>query len=305
MGRILGVRELRQALPHPGFGLLLDRVEIESREKLTGLKVMTVNEEFFNGHFPGHPIMPGVLQIEAMKQLAELSARPELAKSADEDIHIAKMEKVKFRKPVVPGDRIRITAELVAETETTRQFRTRVCIGEDTASEALMTLAMRTIPTPTIMPPAVCELDRTDDVPMDLAKLKELMPHRYPFLFIDYLAKQGDGENMIAIKNITVGDSFFRNAPDNYAVPESILCEMAAQSGCATVLSRPENAGKIGVFMAIEYMESLAPIVPGDQVVIHFNLPPSKSRFGKGSGEGVVNGKVVFRIALMFAIVDA
>ena len=95
MGRVLGVRELRKALPRPGFGLLLDRVEIESREKLTGLKVVTVNEEFFNGHFPIRPIMPGVLQVEMMKQLAELSARPELAKSADEDIHIAKMEKVK------------------------------------------------------------------------------------------------------------------------------------------------------------------------------------------------------------------
>ena len=304
MGRILGIRELRQALPRPGFGLLLDRAEIESREKLVGLKVMTVNEEFFNGHFPGHPIMPGVLQIEAMKQLAELSARPELAKSADEDIHIAKMGRVKFRKPVLPGDRIRVTAELTGETETTRQFRTKVCLCEEVASEALMTLAMRTIPGPALMPPAVLEYDRTDDVPMNLAKLKELMPHRYPFLFIDYLAKQ-DGENMIAIKNISVGDSFFRNAPDNMAVPESILCEMAAQSGCATVLARPENAGKIALFMAIEDMESLAPIIPGDQIVIHINLPPSKSRFGKGNGYGEVNGKVVFKIALMFAVVDA
>ena len=304
MGKILGVRELRQALPRPGFGLLLDRAEIESREKLTGLKVMTVNEEFFNGHFPNHPIMPGVLQIEAMKQLAELSARPELAKSADEDIHIAKMERVKFRKPVVPGDRIRVTAELVGETETTRQFRTKVCIGEDVASEALMTLAMRTIPTPAALPPAALEYDRTDDVPMNLAKLKELMPHRFPFLFIDYLAKD-DGENMIAIKNITVNDSFFRNTSGNVAVPESILCEMAAQSGCATVLGRPENAGTIAVFMAIENMKSLIPIIPGDQVVIHINLPPSKSRFGRGNGYGEVDGKVVFKISLMFAVVDA
>ena len=304
MGNILGTRELRKALPRPGFGLLLDRAEIESREKLTGLKVMTVNEEFFNGHFPNHPIMPGVLQIEAMKQLAELSARPELAKSDDEDIHIAKMEKVKFRKPVVPGDRLRISAELVDETPDSRRFRTKVCIGEDVASEALMTLKMRIIPDPVAMPPAVCEFDRTDAVPMDLAKLKELMPHRYPFLFIDYLARQ-DGENMVAVKNITVNDSFFRNAPDNMAMPESLLCEMAAQSGCASVLARPENAGKLGFFMAIDSMESLAPIIPGDQVVILINLPPSKSRFGKGSGEGVVNGKVVFRISLMFAIVDA
>ena len=304
MGNILGTRELRKALPRPGFGLLLDRAEIESREKLTGLKVMTVNEEFFNGHFPNHPIMPGVLQIEAMKQLAELSARPELAKSDDEDIHIAKLEKVKFRKPVVPGDRLRITAELVDETPDSRRFRTRVCIGEEVASEALMTLKMRVIPDPASLPPAVCEFDRTDAVPMDIARLKELMPHRYPFLFIDYLARQ-DGENMVAIKNITVNDSFFRNAPDNMAMPESLLCEMAAQSGCACVLSRPENQGKLGFFMAIESMESLAPIIPGDQVVINIHLPPSKSRFGKGNGEAVVDGRVVFKISLMFAIVDA
>ncbi len=304
MSRVLGVRELRKLLPRPGFGLLLDRAEIESREKLTALKVVTVNEEFFNGHFPIHPIMPGVLQIEMMKQLAELSARPELAKSADEDIHIARMEKVKFRKPVVPGDRLRITAELVEETPASRKFRTRVCIGEDTASEATMTLEMRIIPDPVELPPAVAEFDRTDAVPMDINKLKELMPHRYPFLFIDYLAKQ-DEEGMVAVKNITVNDSFFRNAPDNMAVQESILCEMAAQSGCASVLSRPENAGKLGFFMAIDSMESLAPIIPGDQVVIHINLPPSKSRFGKGSGYGEVDGKVVFKISLMFAIVDA
>ncbi|MBQ6352287.1 MAG: hypothetical protein IJJ28_03355, partial [Lentisphaeria bacterium] len=166
MGRVLGVRELRKALPRPGFGLLLDRVEIESREKLTGLKVVTVNEEFFNGHFPIRPIMPGVLQVEMMKQLAELSARPELAKSADEDIHIAKMEKVKFRKPVIPGDRLRISAELVEETPTSRKFRTRVCIGEDTASEALMTLEVRIIPDPVALPPAVTKFDRTAESPM-------------------------------------------------------------------------------------------------------------------------------------------
>ena len=303
MGEILGIRELRKFLPRPGFGLLLDRVESEGRGKLTASRAVTVNEEFFNGHFPTHPIMPGVLQVEMMKQLAELSARPELAKSDEEDIHISKMEKVKFRKPVIPGDRLRVTAELVGETSDSRQFRTRVSIGGETASEALMTLKARVVAPPTALPPERSEFDRTAESPMDINKLKELMPHRYPFLFIDYLAKQ-DGENMLAVKNISINDSFFRNAPDNAAVPESLLCEMSAQSGCASVLSRPENAGKLGFFMAIDSMESLAPVIPGDQLVIRINLPPSKSRFGKGSGEMLVDGKVVFRISLMFAIVD-
>lgn len=303
MGRVLGTCELRKALPRPGFGLMLDRAEIEGRGKLTAVKAMTVNEEFFNGHFPDHPIMPGVLQIEAMKQLAELSARPELAGSDDEDIHIAKLEKVKFRKPVVPGDRLRITAELIGETLDSRSFRTRVSIGEDIASEAVMTLKKRIVSAPAALPPAVAEFDRSAEIPMDVKALKALMPHRYPFLFIDYLARH-DGDEVVAVKNISVNDSFFRNAPDNMAVPESILCEMSAQSGCACVLARPENKGKLGFFMAIENAESLAPVVPGDQLVIKINLPPGKSRFGKGSGEMLVDGKVVFRITLMFAIVD-
>ena len=304
MSKILGVCELRKALPRLGFGLLLDRVEIFGREKLAAAKVITVNEEFFNGHFPEHPILPGVLQIEMMKQLAELSARPELAKSADDDIYIAKLEKVKFRRPVTPGDRLRIETELIDEDETSRRFRTKVRIGADTASEAFLTLKSRRIPTPTELPPEVSEYDKCADVVYDTMAMKKLMPHRYPFLFIDYIAKR-DGDNVVAIKNVSANDSFFRFAPDDAAVPESVLCEMGAQAGCSCVLSRPENAGKLGLFMAIDTAESIAPIIPGDQLEIHIELPPAKGRFGKGSGEIRVCGEVRFRITLMFAIVDS
>lgn len=304
MSKVLGVRELRQALPRLGFGLLLDRAEIFGREKLAAAKVMTVNEEFFNGHFPEHPIMPGVLQVEMMKQLAELSARPELAKSAEDDIYIAKLERVKFRRPVTPGDRLRIEAELVEEDADSRRFRTKVRIGADTASEAFMTLKSRRISVPAELPPEVSEYDKCPESVYDTMAMKKLMPHRYPFLFIDYIAKR-DGDKVVAIKNVSANDSFFRGAPDDAAVPESLLCEMGAQAGCACVLSRPENAGKLGFFMAIDNAESLAPIIPGDQLAIHIELPPSKGRFGKGSGDIRVNGEVRFRLTLMFAIVDA
>ena len=304
MSKVLGVSELRKALPRLGFGLLLDRAEVFGREKLAAVKVVTVNEEFFNGHFPEHPILPGVLQIEMMKQLSELSARPELAKSAEDDIYIAKLERVKFRRPVTPGDRLRIDAELVEETADSRRFRTKVRIGADTASEAFMTLKSRRIPAPTELPPEVTEYDKCAVEPVyDTLAMKKLMPHRYPFLFIDYIASR-DGDKVVAIKNISANDSFFRSAPDDAAVPESVLCEMGAQAGCACVLSRPENAGKLGLFMAIDSAESLAPILPGDQLEIHIELPPAKGRFGKGSGFGKVGDEVRFRITLMFAIVD-
>ena len=88
-------------------------------------------------------------------------------------------------------------------------------------------------------------------------------------------------------------------------MPENLLCEIGAQAGCACVLSRPENAGKLGFFMSIENAESLIPVVPGDQLVVECDLPPSKSRFGKGSGVIRVGEEVVAEIALMFAIVEA
>ena len=303
MSEILGVGELRRALPRLGFGLLLDRAEVMGRDSLTAVKLMTVNEEFFEGHFPAHPIMPGVIQVEAMKQLAELSARPELAGSDREDIYIARLEKVKFRRPVTPGDRLRIEAELTGETSDSRSFRTRVRVGGEVASEALITLKSRLIGAPKAMPPEYSEFDKGSATPLDIKAMKELMPHRYPFLFIDYLARR-EGDEVVAVKNISANDSFFRFAPENAAVPESLRCEMGAQSRGAGVLSRPENAGKLGFFMAIESAESLAPVIPGDQLVIKIKLPPGKSKFGRGGSEMKVNGEVRFRISLMFAIVD-
>ena len=77
-----------------------------------------------------------------------------------------------------------------------------------------------------------------------------------------------------------------------------------AQAGCACVLARPENAGKIGLFAALNGTESLAPVYPGDQLVIELELPPAKKVFGKGNGTISVDGRVVFTCSLMFAIAN-
>ena len=83
------------------------------------------------------------------------------------------------------------------------------------------------------------------------------------------------------------------------------MCEIAAQSGCASVLSRPENTGKLGFFMAIDKAVFHRQVVPGEQMLIDIDLPESKSRFGKGSGVIRVGAELVSEISLMFAIVDA
>ncbi len=107
----LDVREILKILPHRYPFLLIDKViELDSYKKATGIKNVTYNEPFFQGHFPGQPIMPGVLQIEAMAQLAgALLLRK--AENANKLAVLLSIDKVKLRKTVVPGDQLRIEAE--------------------------------------------------------------------------------------------------------------------------------------------------------------------------------------------------
>ena len=106
------MRRILDALPHRFPFVMIDRVvSIEKNEVLVGIKNVTINEPFFSGHFPGHPVMPGVLQLEAMAQAAGILL---LRRSSSEGkvAFFMSADKVKFRKPVVPGDQLKITAKL-------------------------------------------------------------------------------------------------------------------------------------------------------------------------------------------------
>ena len=104
--------EVMQILPHRYPFLLVDRIiGFEGETKVTGLKAVTINEPFFQGHFPGHPVMPGVLQIEAMAQVASILLF-KLTKTSSRVGYFMSADGVKFRKPVFPGDTLIIQAEL-------------------------------------------------------------------------------------------------------------------------------------------------------------------------------------------------
>jgi beta-hydroxyacyl-ACP dehydratase FabZ len=108
MDKPYDIRDIMNLLPHRYPFLLIDRViELKSNEKIVALKNVTINEPFFQGHFPGNPVMPGVLIIEAMGQAGGVLAAaslPEEKRGAS--ILFMGMDKVKFRKPVVPGDQL-------------------------------------------------------------------------------------------------------------------------------------------------------------------------------------------------------
>jgi 3-hydroxyacyl-[acyl-carrier-protein] dehydratase len=111
---MLDVNEIMKLLPHRYPFLLVDRVtEIDPGKKIVGLKNVTINEPFFPGHFPGHPVMPGVLIIEAMAQTAAILVYSSSADNKDKITYFVGIDNTKFRKPVVPGDQLRLELEVI------------------------------------------------------------------------------------------------------------------------------------------------------------------------------------------------
>ncbi len=108
----LDINEVMAILPHRYPFLMVDRIlGFEGENKITGVKTVTINEPYFAGHFPGHPVMPGVLQVEAMAQVASILMM-KITKSASRIGYFVSADEVKFRKPVFPGDTLTINAEL-------------------------------------------------------------------------------------------------------------------------------------------------------------------------------------------------
>ena len=118
---MLGIDEIMKALPHRYPFLLVDRIlEMEEKNRIVGLKNVTINEPFFQGHFPGHPIMPGVLIIEAMAQVGGILLMGQIEGYESKVVYFMSLDNVKFRRPVKPGDQLRFELDMI-------QIRGMVC----------------------------------------------------------------------------------------------------------------------------------------------------------------------------------
>jgi 3-hydroxyacyl-[acyl-carrier-protein] dehydratase len=111
----LDINQIKQYLPHRYPMLLVDRVlDWESGKRITAIKNVTANEEFFNGHFPNKPVMPGVLQIEALAQTAAILSFLTMGLKPDENtlVYFVGIDKVRFKRPVEPGDQLKMEVEI-------------------------------------------------------------------------------------------------------------------------------------------------------------------------------------------------
>lgn len=303
MTDIFSYDDIKTILPYRKPMLLLDRIKVESETRAIGLKMVSMDESFFQGHFPGHPIMPGVLQIEAMFQLCHFLAGDKLDPQRTQDVYLKKLSKVKFRKPVSPGDRILIEVELLSIEDGCAEFKALTRIAAGLACQANITVSVRPKVKPDFFPLSFTEHDYSETAAFNTLSIMNTIPHRFPFLYADYVTEI-EGNHICVIKNLTGNEPIFRGYKEDYSVlPSSVQCEIIAQAGAINMLSKPANKGKIAVFAAISEFEVFHPVLPGDQLVCDIEVPGGDSKFGRGIGEIHVGEKVVSTISLSFAIV--
>ena len=143
---LMDVNEIREHLPHRYPFLLVDRVvALECGKSITAYKNVTVNEPFFDGHFPDKPIMPGVLIVEAMAQAAGILGFKTMGKKpADGSIYLfVGADDLRFKRPVVPGDRLQLNATILAEKRGIWKFECRASVEGELACSATILCADR------------------------------------------------------------------------------------------------------------------------------------------------------------------
>jgi 3-hydroxyacyl-[acyl-carrier-protein] dehydratase len=282
--------------PICGRDVILDRVTVAPDGTVTGYKYVSAAEACFQGHFPGHPILPGVIQIEAMAQLVQLAA----IELSGRQLSLIEVNRGKFRKPVHPGDLLVIEADIAEDglsaTCTTKVDGAVTCQARLVLKEE--TLAPISGPTTPFSPDFDSETLTVEDV-------MSIIPHRYPFLLIDRMYREKDTDEtgqLVGIKNVTTIEGVFR-AGRPWVAP-TMLMEMCAQSGCVAALDLPENAGKIGYFMAIDNAEFHRSVQAGTQLVIVMKNLSLRGRIGQGRAEIYVGDEFVAACELKFALVQ-
>ena len=139
----LDIHEIQKFLPHRYPFLLIDRVvEMERYKRIVVIKNVSINESFFQGHFPGKPVMPGVLILESMAQAGGLLLLQEIPDREHKLLYLASMNGVKFRRPVVPGDQLRVEVDILAWKGDLCKIQAKAFVEGNLATEATLMCVM-------------------------------------------------------------------------------------------------------------------------------------------------------------------
>ncbi|MEX5216641.1 MAG: 3-hydroxyacyl-ACP dehydratase FabZ [Nitrospiraceae bacterium] len=136
----MDVEQIQALLPHRYPFLFVDQIrELEPDRRIVGIKNVTINEPFFQGHFPGRPVMPGVLIIEAMAQVGGVLAFKSLGHVARPVVYLTGVDQAKFRKPVVPGNQLRFEVDVVKKRPPFWKMKAQAFVADDLVCEAEVT----------------------------------------------------------------------------------------------------------------------------------------------------------------------
>lgn len=148
---VLDIHAILEHLPHRYPMLLVDRVlELEKGKRILALKNVTINEPFFAGHFPHHPVMPGVLQIEALAQAAGILSFQTMGRISDGGsvYYFVGIDRARFKRPVVPGDQLRLEVEIVRIARSIWKYSGRATVDGQITAEAELMCTLRQIAAP-------------------------------------------------------------------------------------------------------------------------------------------------------------
>lgn len=138
---------------------------------------------------------------------------------------------------------------------------------------------------------------------LDVTQIKDIIPHRYPFLLVDRILEVVEGQKAIGIKNVSANEEFFNgHFPDYPVMPGVLIVEALAQVGAVAMLIKEENKGRIAFFTGIDNCRFKRQVVPGDQLRLEVEMTRVRGSIGKGKGTATVDGEIVCEVEIMFAL---
>lgn len=140
---------------------------------------------------------------------------------------------------------------------------------------------------------------------LNIEQIKEIIPHRYPFLLVDRILELEEGKRAIGIKNVTANEEFFNgHFPEFPVMPGVLIVEALAQVGAVAMLVKEENKGRLAFFAGIDNCRFKRQVLPGDQLRLEVEMTRVRGTFGKGKAVATVEGELVCEVEIMFGLGD-